>query len=93
MLRADDEDDFPLEDVAIAAEAVVARCVSGGTRYGGLVLVGPRKVVVVRVYGRKVVVGEGWGGLDVGGRNGSVGVLGTAAAAREGTAVARGFRA
>jgi len=88
MQSEDDEDDFPIEDVALAAEAIVTQCVLGGTGYGGLVLVGPRKVVDVSVYGRKVL-GEGWG-VEVGGRNVSADMLATA---RGGTAVARGFRA
>ncbi len=88
MQSEDEEDDFPIEDVALAAEAIVTQCVLGGTRYGGLVLVGPRKVIDVGVYGRKVL-GEGWG-VEVGGRNVSADMMATA---RGGTAVARGFRA
>lgn len=88
MLHEYDEDVFAMEEVARAAEAIVSACVLAGTGYGGLVLVGPRKMVDVSVYGRKVVR-ERWG-VGPAGWNVSVEAL---AMARGGTAVARRFGA
>ncbi|KAL8935587.1 MAG: hypothetical protein Q9216_005354 [Gyalolechia sp. 2 TL-2023] len=53
MRQPDDEDSFPLFEVANAASLIAERCSKPPTPgLGGLAAIGPKKVVLIFVYGR-----------------------------------------
>lgn len=53
MRNNDDEDTFPMFEVANAASLIAERCSKPGTPgLGGLGAIGPKKVVLIFVYGR-----------------------------------------
>lgn len=54
MKEKEDEDTFPMFAVANAASFIAEQCSKPNTpRLGGLSLIGPKKVVMIFVYGRR----------------------------------------